>query len=48
MEVRGSYARLHAATGWEPELPLDRTLAETVEWWAEEIHAGRAPERMHE
>jgi GDP-4-dehydro-6-deoxy-D-mannose reductase len=48
MEVRGSYARLHAATGWEPQLPLDRTLADTVEWWTEEIRAGRAPERMHE
>ena len=48
MEVRGSYARLHAATGWEPEIPLDQTLADTVEWWTEEIRAGRAPERMHE
>jgi GDP-4-dehydro-6-deoxy-D-mannose reductase len=48
MEVRGSYARLHAATGWEPELPLEQTLADTVEWWTEEIRAGRAAERVHE
>jgi GDP-4-dehydro-6-deoxy-D-mannose reductase len=48
MEVRGSAARLHAATGWEPEIPLERTLADTVAWWAEEIRAGRAPERVHE
>ena len=48
MEVRGSYERLHAATGWEPEIPLEQTLADTVEWWREEIRAGRAAERMHE
>jgi GDP-4-dehydro-6-deoxy-D-mannose reductase len=33
MEVRGSYEKLRAATGWEPEIPLERTLADTLEWW---------------
>jgi GDP-4-dehydro-6-deoxy-D-mannose reductase len=42
MEVRGSAERLRAATGWEPEIPLERTLADTVAWWREEIRAGRA------
>ena len=48
MEVRGSFERLRAATGWEPEIPLERTLADTVGWWREEIRAGRASDRVHE
>jgi GDP-4-dehydro-6-deoxy-D-mannose reductase len=48
MEIRGSYARLQAATGWEPETPLERTLADTVEWWVGEIRAGRASADLHE
>ena len=48
MEVRGSYQRLHDATGWEPEISLEQTLGDTVEWWREEIRAGRAGDRVHE
>jgi GDP-4-dehydro-6-deoxy-D-mannose reductase len=48
MEVRGSAERLRAATGWEPEIPLETTLADSVAWWREEIRAGRAPARVHE
>jgi GDP-4-dehydro-6-deoxy-D-mannose reductase len=48
MEVRGSFDRLRAATGWEPEIPLSRTLADTVAWWREEIRAGRAVGQAHE
>jgi GDP-4-dehydro-6-deoxy-D-mannose reductase len=48
MEIRGSAERLHAATGWEPEIPIERTLADTVAWWREEIRAGRAAARVHE
>jgi GDP-4-dehydro-6-deoxy-D-mannose reductase len=48
MEIRGSAERLRAATGWEPEIPLATTLADTVAWWREEIRAGRAGGRLHE
>jgi len=48
MEVRGSAERLRAATGWEPRIPLEDTIADTVAWWREEIRAGRAGERVHE
>jgi len=33
MEVRGSFARLHAATGWEPTVPFEQTLRDTVSYW---------------
>jgi len=41
LEVRGSYERLRCATGWEPEIALERTLADTVGWWREQLRAGR-------
>ena len=47
-EVRGSAERLRERTGWEPEIPLETTLADTVAWWREEIRAGRAGDRAHE
>jgi GDP-4-dehydro-6-deoxy-D-mannose reductase len=33
MELRGSYAKLRETTGWEPEIPLERTLSDALEWW---------------
>lgn len=31
--VRGDNAKLHAATGWAPEVPLEQTLADVLDWW---------------
>ncbi|MDQ2797372.1 MAG: GDP-mannose 4,6-dehydratase [Actinomycetota bacterium] len=33
MEVRGSHEKLTNATGWEPEIPLEETLRDTLDWW---------------
>jgi GDP-4-dehydro-6-deoxy-D-mannose reductase len=33
MEVRGSFARLYEATGWQPSIPFERTLLDSVEYW---------------
>jgi GDP-4-dehydro-6-deoxy-D-mannose reductase len=33
MEVRGSFARLHEATGWEPSILFEQTLLDTVSYW---------------
>lgn len=48
MEVRGSHDALTAATGWEPSIGFDTTLADTVEWWRAELRAGRAGAVAHE
>lgn len=31
--MRGTHARLTEATGWEPEIPLDQTVRDTLDWW---------------
>ena len=36
-EVRGSAERLRAATGWRPEIPLERTVADALDDWRERI-----------
>jgi GDP-4-dehydro-6-deoxy-D-mannose reductase len=46
-EVRGSAARLEAATGWRPEIPLERTVADALANWREQlIPTGRAREPL--
>ncbi len=37
MELRGDHSRLTAATGWEPEIPLRQTMADTIDWWEREL-----------
>jgi GDP-4-dehydro-6-deoxy-D-mannose reductase len=36
-EVRGSAERLRELTGWEPELPLERTIADALDAWRVEL-----------
>jgi GDP-4-dehydro-6-deoxy-D-mannose reductase len=42
MEIRGSHDKLTRATGWEPEIPLDRTLHDMLDWWRSRTGAGVA------
>ena len=31
--IHGSHDRLTAATGWEPQIPLEQTVRDTLAWW---------------
>jgi GDP-4-dehydro-6-deoxy-D-mannose reductase len=42
MDLRGSHDRLTAATGWEPEIPIRQTMADTIEWWKHELSSAGA------
>ena len=37
MDIRGSAERLRAETGWVPEIPLERTVADALEAWRVEL-----------
>jgi GDP-4-dehydro-6-deoxy-D-mannose reductase len=37
----GDSSKFRADTGWEPEIPFDKTLKDTFEYWVERIAAGR-------
>jgi GDP-4-dehydro-6-deoxy-D-mannose reductase len=39
MEIRGSHDKLTRATGWQPEIQLERTLRDTLDWWREQVVA---------
>jgi nucleoside-diphosphate-sugar epimerase len=39
MDLRGDHAKLTAATGWEPRIPFERTMADTIAWWEQELDA---------
>jgi GDP-4-dehydro-6-deoxy-D-mannose reductase len=36
-DLRGSYAKLRAATGWEPMVALEQTLTDAIVWWEEKL-----------
>ena len=35
----GSHERLTAACGWQPEIPLEQTSQDTLEWWRERLRS---------
>lgn len=37
LEIRGSYERLGATTGWRPEIAFEQTVRDTLEWWEAEL-----------
>ena len=38
--LRFYHDRLTAATGWQPEIPLRRTMMDTIDWWERELESG--------
>lgn len=41
----GDPSRLRAATGWEPQIPLERTLVELLDDWRRRLRASGPPQR---
>ena len=44
-EVRGDPSRLHAATGWRPDVALERTLDDLLEYWRCQTPESEVPRR---
>lgn len=38
----GDNSKFREATGWEPRIPFDQTLADTLEYWRERVRSGAA------
>lgn len=43
--VVGDASRLHAETGWRAEVPIDRTLADLLDWWRGQLGGPAGPGR---
>ncbi|MFI5028632.1 MAG: GDP-mannose 4,6-dehydratase [Solirubrobacterales bacterium] len=39
--IYGDPARLRGATGWEPRIPLERTIEDLLEWWRDQLGGSR-------
>ncbi len=37
MELRGDHTKLTAATGWQPRIGFEQTMADTITWWEREL-----------
>jgi GDP-4-dehydro-6-deoxy-D-mannose reductase len=40
MDIYGSAEKLRDATGWQPEIPLEQTVQDTLDWWRARLGAG--------
>ncbi len=40
MDIRGSAELLRSETGWEPEIPLERTVSDALDEWRTQLAAG--------
>jgi GDP-4-dehydro-6-deoxy-D-mannose reductase len=38
--VRGTSEKFTKRTGWRPEIPIDQTLQDLLDYWREKIRAG--------
>jgi GDP-4-dehydro-6-deoxy-D-mannose reductase len=39
--IYGSAEKFRRRTGWEPQIPLEQTLKETLEYWRDQVREGR-------
>ena len=39
-EILGARERITELTGWQPRIPLERTLADTLDWWRAKLSEG--------
>lgn len=39
----GDHDRFTAATGWQAEIPLEKTLGDLLDWWREEVSSAHPP-----
>jgi GDP-4-dehydro-6-deoxy-D-mannose reductase len=40
--IQGDATRLRTELGWSPRIPVEQTLRDTLDWWREEVRAGRS------
>jgi GDP-4-dehydro-6-deoxy-D-mannose reductase len=33
MDIRGSHDKLTDSTGWQPEIPFEQSIRDTLDWW---------------
>ena len=44
--IAGNIAKFQERTGWKPQIPLNRTLHDMIEWWKNQLTAAPAPRLM--